>query len=105
MPLHLASHPVISAKMTALRDRNTKTVDFRRLLKDITNFVGFEATRTLKCSKLEVTTPMGATHTGSETASAEGKKLTISNTVSPVVSVVVANTFEFFPPCLNRSAS
>jgi uracil phosphoribosyltransferase len=66
MPLHLASHPVISAKMTALRDRNTKTVDFRRLLKDITNFVGFEATRTLQCSKLEVTTPMGATHTGSE---------------------------------------
>ena len=33
MSLNIASHPLVAEKMTALRDRETKPVDFRRLLK------------------------------------------------------------------------
>ena len=33
MPVHVANHPIVAAKLTALRNRNTKPVDFRRILK------------------------------------------------------------------------
>eukprot|EP00605_Chrysophyceae_sp_TOSAG23-4_P002333 GSChrysophyteH1.ASY1.ANO1.2581.1 assembled CDS len=52
--------------MTALRDSSTKPVDFRRLLKEITYFVGVEATRNLKTQKVAVTTPLGMDHQGAE---------------------------------------
>lgn len=64
MPVSVAAHPIVSAKMSALRDRNTKPVDFRRLLKEITFYVGFEATRDLKTATTAVTTPMGVEHSG-----------------------------------------
>jgi len=33
MPVHIANHPIVAAKLTALRNRDTKPVDFRRILK------------------------------------------------------------------------
>ena len=66
MPVHIANHPIVASKMTALRDRNTKPVDFRRLLKEITFYLGYEATRGLQTVSTPVITPMGVKHDGVE---------------------------------------
>jgi len=66
MPLHLNAHPVLQSKMTALRDRTTKPVDFRRLIKEVTYVVGIEATRNMKTTAVNVTTPLGVDHHGKE---------------------------------------
>ena len=68
MPVHIANHPIVASKMTALRDRNTKPVDFRRLLKEITFYLGYEATRALHTISTPVITPMGVEHSGVELA-------------------------------------
>ena len=65
MSLHVADHPLIAQKMTLLRDADTKSIDFRRLVKEITFYLGYEASRSLQLSKSDVTTPMGMTYNGS----------------------------------------
>lgn len=64
MTLHVADHPIIAQKMTLLRDMNTKSVDFRRLVKEITFYLGYEASRSLKLRDRDVTTPLGMTYNG-----------------------------------------
>ena len=64
MPVHIANHPIVAAKLTALRNRDTKPVDFRRILKEITFYLGYEATRHLKTIPHPVDTPMGVRHEG-----------------------------------------
>lgn len=68
MPVHIANHPIVAAKLTALRNRETKPVDFRRILKEITFYLGYEATRNLKTVSFPVETPMGVKHDGVELA-------------------------------------
>ena len=46
--------------MTQLRDQTTKSPDFRRLIKEITFYLGYEATRGLKTNGRDVTTPLDA---------------------------------------------
>jgi len=48
MPLFLTDHPLIKHKMTILRDVTTSTKDFRSVLKEITFYLGYEASRELK---------------------------------------------------------
>lgn len=58
MVLTVATHPLISHKMTILRNKDTQAPEFRRVLKEITLFLGFEATRSLntKVHKVHTTT-------------------------------------------------
>ena len=65
MALTITNHPIINQKMTLLRDRNTVSVDFRRLVKEITFYLGYEACKNLNTKKRDVTTPMGVTYHGS----------------------------------------
>jgi uracil phosphoribosyltransferase len=64
MPLHESKHPLIAAKMTKLRDMHTAPDEFRRKLKEITFYLGFEATQTLKVSSKVIKTPMGVEFDG-----------------------------------------
>mmetsp|Transcript_14902 Transcript_14902/g.16129 ORF Transcript_14902/g.16129 Transcript_14902/m.16129 type:complete len:236 (-) Transcript_14902:137-844(-) len=66
MPVHAASHPLIAHKMTRLRDKKTSTGDFRRILKEVTFYLGYEATRDLKVASEVVSTPMDLEFTGSK---------------------------------------
>lgn len=59
MPLIESTHPLIAAKMTKLRDVNTAPDEFRRKLKEITFYLGFEATRCLNLANKTIKTPMG----------------------------------------------
>lgn len=65
MPVFVASHPLIDHKMTRLRNESTNSHDFRQILKEITFYLGFEATRHVKTSESVITTPMGVEFKGS----------------------------------------
>ena len=64
MPCHLATHPLLSHKITLLRNEVTQPHDFRRVLKEITFYLGYEATRDLKLSECTIRTPNNVEATG-----------------------------------------
>ena len=66
MPITVASHPLVNHKLTLFRDKNTKSGEFRRLLKEITFYLGYEATKHLATNSLNVTTPLGKKFEGVE---------------------------------------
>ena len=77
MPLHVATHPLIAHKMTILRDKNTSCQDFRRVLREITFYLGYEATRALEVENIQVNTPHSTT--------TEGSRLTESVSIIPIL--------------------
>ncbi|MBS2964441.1 uracil phosphoribosyltransferase [Actinocrinis puniceicyclus] len=58
MRIHVAEHPLIAHKLTALRDRNTDSPTFRRLSDELVTLLAYEATRDVRVSPLEVQTPV-----------------------------------------------
>jgi len=61
-------HPVVQAKLTLLRRKETSSKHFRELLREVTSFIGYSATTDLETKSLSVDTPM-ATHEGVEVSS------------------------------------
>ncbi len=55
---HVLNHPLIQHKITLLRDKNTNTSDFRRIVKEIAQLEGYEALRDLKTTNIKVSTPV-----------------------------------------------
>ena len=55
--VHCSGHPLLQHKMTLLRDRKTTTRDFRHLMRELTLYLGYEATTeiTLRPRKVEGT--------------------------------------------------
>lgn len=56
--LHIVDHPLIQHKLTIMRDKNTGSKDFRELLDEISMLMGYELTRDLPLSDVEIETPM-----------------------------------------------
>ncbi len=52
------SHPLIQHKISMLRDINTGTNEFRKLIEEIAVLMGYEALRDLPLEDVEVTTPI-----------------------------------------------
>ena len=61
MRLTVVDHPVVAAKLTALRDVRTDTPTFRRLVDDLVTLLAYEATRELPVDRVEVQTPLTST--------------------------------------------
>ncbi len=57
--LHIVNHPLITNKISMLRDINTGHKDFRELVEEIATFVFYEATRDVKLNNVTVETPNG----------------------------------------------
>ena len=55
------NHPLIQHKISKLRDKNTNTSDFRRIVKEIAQLEGYEALRHLKTTKVKIQTPVEET--------------------------------------------
>ncbi len=53
----LLDHPVLKHKLAILRDKTTSSATFRVVMKDISSFLAYEATKDLKTKKIEVATP------------------------------------------------
>lgn len=56
--LHLIDHPMIQHKLTIMRKKETGSKDFRQLLKEIAMFMGYELTRDIALTDVEIETPI-----------------------------------------------
>lgn len=56
--LHVVNHPAVADRLARLRDRNTSTPVFRKLLEELGAFLAYEATRELPLRDEPVTTPI-----------------------------------------------
>jgi uracil phosphoribosyltransferase len=54
----VVDHPVVAAKLTALRDVTTDTPRFRRLVDDLVTLLAYEATATVLVEPVEIETPI-----------------------------------------------
>ena len=52
------THPLVQHKLSYLRDKNTPTVHFRKLVNEITLLLTYEATKDLPTEDVEVATPL-----------------------------------------------
>ena len=71
--LTLVEHPLVQHKLTLMRRRETSTADFRRLLREISLLLGFEALRDLPTTTVTIETPMAKM----EAPALAGKKLAL----------------------------
>jgi uracil phosphoribosyltransferase len=58
MSLHIVEHPVIEHKISILRNKDTKTSEFRKTVQEIGSLMTYEITRNLKLKKVEIETPI-----------------------------------------------
>src|SRR5262249_25573750 len=58
MRVHVADHPLIAHKLTALRDERTDSPTFRRLAEEVVTMLAYEATRDVRTIPVEVQTPV-----------------------------------------------
>ena len=61
MRVHVADHPLIAHKLTALRDRNTDSPTFRRLADELVTLLAYEATREVRVEPFDIATPVAPT--------------------------------------------
>jgi uracil phosphoribosyltransferase len=71
----VVDHPLVQHKLTIMRDRETSTAGFRRLLREISLLLGYEVTRDLDLTTRKIETPM----TTMEAPTLEGKKLVFAS--------------------------
>lgn len=57
----MADHPLITHKLTVLRDKNTPSPVFRQLVEELVTLLAYEATREVKTTKVEIETPVTKT--------------------------------------------
>jgi uracil phosphoribosyltransferase len=67
MKIHIADHPLITHKLTVLRDEKTDSPTFRRLTEEIVTLLAYEAMREIKTHPVTIKTPV---------ASASGEQIT-----------------------------
>jgi len=58
MPVVEVSHPLVQHKLSYLRDKETPTVHFRRLVEEITLLLTYEATKDLPTEDVAIETPL-----------------------------------------------
>jgi uracil phosphoribosyltransferase len=56
--IHIASHPLLTHKLTVLRDEETDSPTFRRLTEEIVTLLAYEAMREVKTVAVTVKTPV-----------------------------------------------
>jgi uracil phosphoribosyltransferase len=61
MKVHVANHPLISHKLTVLRDETTDSPTFRRLVEELVTLLAYEATRDVKTTTVKIKTPVTET--------------------------------------------
>jgi uracil phosphoribosyltransferase len=74
--LTVIAHPLVQHNLTRLRDKQTQPQEFRRLLGEIASLMIYEATRSLRVTKVSVQTPL---------EKAAGKKLEREIVLVPVL--------------------
>ena len=71
----VVDHPLIQHKLTIMRNKDTSTAGFRRLLREIAHLLCYEVTRDLELATISIETPMGEM----EAPTIKGKKLVFAS--------------------------
>jgi uracil phosphoribosyltransferase len=71
--LTVVDHPLVQHKLTIMRDKETSTASFRRLLREISQLLAYEVTRGLPLTTRHIETPLCEM----DAPSLEGKKLVL----------------------------
>jgi uracil phosphoribosyltransferase len=71
----VVSHPLIQHKLTIMRDKETSTAGFRRLLREIAHLLCYEVTRDLELELIPIETPIQPM----EAPALKGKKLVFAS--------------------------
>ena len=71
----VVDHPLVQHKLTIMRDKETSTAGFRRLLKEISHLLCYEVTRNLELTTKHIETPL----MGMDAPTLEGKKLVFAS--------------------------
>ncbi len=71
--LTVVSHPLVQHKLTIMRDKETSTASFRRLLREISLLLAYEVTRELPMTTKRIETPLEAM----DAPAIDGKKLAL----------------------------
>ena len=61
MRVHVADHPLVTHKLSVLRDQRTPSPVFRQLTEELVTLLAYEATRNVKVSPIEIVTPVTTT--------------------------------------------
>ena len=61
MKVHVANHPLISHKLSVLRDERTDSPTFRHLVEELVTLLAYEATREVRTEKVPIKTPVTET--------------------------------------------
>ncbi len=61
MRIHVVDHPLITHKLTYLRDEQTPSPTFRRLADELVTLLAYEATREIRVAPKEIVTPVAPT--------------------------------------------
>ena len=61
MRVHVADHPLITHKLTVLRDKSTPAPTFRALTEELVTLLAYEATREVRTEVVTIQTPVAET--------------------------------------------
>ncbi|KAH8926972.1 PRTase-like protein [Atractiella rhizophila] len=70
--LHILTHPILQEKMTLIRSAGTRAPEFRQLVKDVAQIIGYEAAREMEVEQLPDCQSPVAKFTGARVASRIG---------------------------------
>ena len=71
--LTVVSHPLVQHKLTLMREKDTSTASFRKLLREISLLLAYEVTRELPMTTKQIETPIEAM----DAPTIDGKKLAL----------------------------
>lgn len=75
MGVTVVDHPLVQHKLSIMRNKETSTASFRRLLREISLLLGYEVTRDLELTTMTIETPIETM----EAPTLEGKKLVFAS--------------------------
>ncbi len=81
--LNVFDHPLIQQKLTHIRERETKTLDFRRTLNQIAGLMLFEISDDLPTREVEIDTPLEHT---------TGRVVSVPMTIVPILRAGIGMT-------------
>ena len=71
--LTVVDHPLVQHKLTLMRKKTTSTVEFRQLLREMSQFLAYEITRNLPMTSRRIETPIEEM----DAPTLDGKKLAL----------------------------
>jgi len=82
MSVTVVDHPLVQHKLTIMRDKQTSTAGFRRLLREISLLLGYEVTRNLELTTKKIETPLQEM----DAPTLEGKKLVFASVLRAITT-------------------